>query len=58
MYQALIKFCQDDCAISAIEYALLGSLIAVVIVTAITSLGTQLLALYTHVRDQVILATP
>jgi pilus assembly protein Flp/PilA len=35
------SFFQDECGASAVEYGLLVSLIAVVIITAVTSLGTS-----------------
>jgi len=57
MRQAFIRFCQDDSAVSAIEYALLGSLIAVVIAGTVGTAGQQLLALFTYIRDRVVQAT-
>lgn len=53
----LLRFHRDHSAVSAIEYALLGTLIAVVIVGAVASVGTQLQLLFEHVKDQVVLAT-
>ena len=54
MDQFLLKFCRQDSAVSAIEYALLGSLIAVVIAVVVGSTGDQLLALFTYVKEQVV----
>jgi pilus assembly protein Flp/PilA len=48
---------QDESGVTAIEYALLGSLIAVAIVTAVTTVGLNLGALYEMVRDEVVAAT-
>jgi len=39
--------------VTAIEYALLGALIAVVIVGAVAATGTSLLTLFTDVADKV-----
>lgn len=57
MKQELLHFLRDDDGVSAIEYALLAGLIAVVIVVSVTRGGTELLALFTYVKDQVVLAT-
>lgn len=46
----------DESAVTSIEYALLGALIAVVIVVSVTNLGSSLLALYNLVSTQVTLA--
>ena len=40
------SFRRDERGVTAIEYALLGALIAMVIVAAVTLLGTQVRALY------------
>ncbi|MBA5639938.1 Flp family type IVb pilin [Duganella sp. LX20W] len=49
-------FHRDRSAVTAIEYALLAALIAVVIVGAVAGAGSQLQQLYEHVKDQVVLA--
>lgn len=41
-----ISFCQEQDAVTAIEYALLASLIFAVIVTGVTLLGTEVKAMY------------
>ena|GEM_PF-4536291 len=41
-----LSFVRDKSAVTSIEYALLGSLIAVVILAGVTNLGINLLALY------------
>jgi pilus assembly protein Flp/PilA len=35
-------FCRDDSGATAIEYGLIAALIAVVIITGVTAVGTQL----------------
>jgi pilus assembly protein Flp/PilA len=52
-----LRFLRNDTGVSAIEYALLAGLIAVVIVVSIGTAGTQLIALFTFVKSQVVLAT-
>ncbi|WP_375539600.1 Flp family type IVb pilin [Rugamonas fusca] len=52
----LLRFHQDSSAVTAIEYALLAALIAVIIVGAVVSVGTQVQLLFEHVKDQVVLA--
>ena len=44
---------QDVAGVSAIEYALIGSLIAVVIVSSVTTLGLNLGVLYDGVETAV-----
>ncbi|WP_215410007.1 Flp family type IVb pilin [Janthinobacterium sp. JC611] len=46
----------DESAVTAIEYALLAGLIAVVLVITITVLGDQVKLLFIYVKDQVVLA--
>jgi pilus assembly protein Flp/PilA len=48
--QALL---QDESGVTAIEYALLGSLIAMAIVTSVTLLGGEVKALYDMVAGKV-----
>ncbi|WP_229632234.1 Flp family type IVb pilin [Pseudoduganella violaceinigra] len=57
MFHKLLRFLHNDSGVSAIEYALLGGLIAVVIVVSVSTAGTRLLALFTFVKSQVLLAT-
>lgn len=42
---------QDDVGVTAIEYALMAALIAVVIVGSVAAVGTQLGAAYGYVAD-------
>jgi pilus assembly protein Flp/PilA len=53
----LREFVESDDGVTAIEYALLGGLIAVVSVAAVASVGTGANTLYTYVSDQVAAAT-
>lgn len=47
---------EDESAVTAIEYALLASLIAVVIVVSVGIVGVNLNTLFTSVKDLVVLA--
>ncbi len=49
----LRKFIECEEGVTAMEYALLGGLISVVIVVAVTSVGTNVNALFTFVANQV-----
>jgi pilus assembly protein Flp/PilA len=40
------RFVTDECGVTAIEYGLIAALIAVVIITSMTAVGTQLQAVY------------
>ncbi len=40
------KFVKEDSAVTAIEYALIASLIAIVIITAVKLVGTNLTAVF------------
>lgn len=44
-----MNFMRDENGATAIEYAILGSLIAVVIVVAVTSIGKTLDSIFTNV---------
>lgn len=44
---------KNENGVTALEYALLGALIAVVIVGAVTNVGLNVQALFTNVADQV-----
>ena len=46
MNPATSSFVRDESAVTSIEYALLSSLIALVIVVSVTNLGINVLALY------------
>jgi len=42
MNSLLMRFVRDDAGVTAIEYGLIAGLIAVVIITAVTTIGTNL----------------
>ena len=44
MRTLLLRFAKDDTGVTAIEYGLIASLIAVVIITSVTLVGTNLTA--------------
>ena len=46
------RFLQDESGATAIEYGLIAALIAVVIVTAVTTIGTKLNAKFTLVGSK------
>jgi pilus assembly protein Flp/PilA len=43
----IVHCVEDDSGVTAIEYGLLGALIAVAIIAAVTATGTALTAMYT-----------
>jgi len=49
--QMFKKFTRDEEGVTAIEYGLIAALIAIVIITAVTSVGTQLKAVFTSVAN-------
>ncbi|WP_432259420.1 Flp family type IVb pilin [Cupriavidus sp. TMH.W2] len=49
---------QDEFGVTSIEYALLGALIAIVIVGAVSALGSRVQALYEFVAAEVVAAMP
>lgn len=51
MNQFLKRFFADESGATAIEYGLIAGLIAVVIVTAVTTIGTRLDAKFTAVGN-------
>jgi Flp pilus assembly pilin Flp len=53
----LVDFIADEQAVSSIEYALIGSLIAVVIAISVGVVGTNTAAMWTMVSNCVTLAT-
>jgi|PersoiStandDraft_1058852.scaffolds.fasta_scaffold57389_2 pilus assembly protein Flp/PilA len=46
----------EDDAVTAIEYALLAGLLAIVLVLSITLLGGQVGQLFLYIKDQLVLA--
>jgi pilus assembly protein Flp/PilA len=49
MRALFLRFAHDESAVTAIEYGLIGSLIALVIITAVTVVGTSLQAVFTSI---------
>jgi pilus assembly protein Flp/PilA len=49
MSPLLLRFARDDTGVTAIEYGLIAALIAVVIITAVTLVGTSLTAQFTAI---------
>ncbi len=52
MKQALVKFFRDEEGATAIEYGLIAGLIAVVIITAVTTIGTELTATFQTIANK------
>jgi pilus assembly protein Flp/PilA len=50
--KAIQKFIRDEDGVTAIEYGLIAALIAVVIVTAVTNVGTQLNSIFSTVKSK------
>jgi pilus assembly protein Flp/PilA len=49
MRTLLLRFAKDDTGVTAIEYGLIASLIAVVIITSVTLVGTNLITKFTAI---------
>jgi pilus assembly protein Flp/PilA len=56
MKRRLICLLRSEFAVTAIEYALLASLIAGVLIVGATTLGDNLTQLYNYARDIIVLA--
>jgi len=54
MKQFISKFMSDESGATAIEYGLIAALIAVVIIAAVTTLGTSLSATFTKVSGSLV----
>jgi pilus assembly protein Flp/PilA len=48
MRKILLGFCKDESGATAIEYGLIAALIAVVIITGVTAVGTNLSTTFTN----------
>jgi pilus assembly protein Flp/PilA len=57
MKTLLFRFAQDESGVTAIEYGLIAALIAVVIITAVTTVGTDLKATFTAIGTALTAAT-
>ena len=51
------KFVRDEEGVTAIEYGLIAALIAIVIIVAVTAVGTKLNIIFTAVASALVLAT-
>jgi len=51
LHRFVSSFCADESGVTAIEYALIGALIAVVIALAVVSVGSALNTLFTSVAN-------
>jgi len=49
----LNSFLRNDEGVTAIEYGMIAALIAVVIITAITAVGTKLLSVFTKISASI-----
>lgn len=52
LIRGIKQFHQEEAGVTAIEYALIAALIAVVIITAVSNVGNNLGALYNMVAGQ------
>ena len=51
MFKSMEKFVSDESGVTAIEYALIASLIAVFIIVAVQAVGTQVKTVFTEVGN-------
>lgn len=51
MLKSMKKFAADEAGVTAIEYALIASLIAVFIITAVQTVGTKVSTVFTEVGN-------
>lgn len=51
LHQLASSFCLDESGVTAIEYAIIGALIAVVIAVAVISVGSTLNTVFTSVAN-------
>ena len=49
MFQSIKEFVGDESGVTAIEYALIASLIAVFIITAVTAVGTKVSTVFNEI---------
>ena len=57
MKTLLSRFAHDESGVTAIEYGLIAALIAVVIITAVTTVGTDLKAVFNSIATSLSAAT-
>ncbi len=53
MVQLVKQFWQEEDGVTAIEYGLIASLIAVTIILAVTNVGTKLSTMFQYIADQI-----
>jgi|HubBroStandDraft_1064217.scaffolds.fasta_scaffold174709_2 pilus assembly protein Flp/PilA len=51
MFKSMKNFTADESGATAIEYALIASLIAVFIITAVTTVGQKVSTVFTEIGD-------
>jgi len=51
MKKLLTRFRTDESGVTAIEYGLIAALIAVVIIVAVTAVGSALVTVFENIRD-------
>jgi pilus assembly protein Flp/PilA len=51
MFKSVKKFAADESGVTAIEYALIASLIAVFIITAVQTVGTKVSTVFNEVGN-------
>jgi pilus assembly protein Flp/PilA len=52
MYRKFRQFLNDQVGVAAVEYGLIAALVAVVIIGAVTTLGTNLSAKFTTIANK------
>jgi pilus assembly protein Flp/PilA len=53
MKNLIVSFANDESGATAIEYGLLAALIAVVIITAVTSLGRNMSVVFSNIGNKI-----
>lgn len=56
MLKIMKRFIRDEEGVTAIEYGLIAALIAVVIIAALTTIGTNLDAVFDHIGSKLTVA--
>jgi len=57
MLKMIQNFIRDEEGVTAIEYGLIAALIAVVIITAVTAVGTNLETIFNDISDALVTPT-
>jgi pilus assembly protein Flp/PilA len=53
MGELILRFLKNDSGVTAIEYALLTAGLTVIIITAVTNVGTSLIATFSNISNTV-----